>query len=158
MDASRFGLTRAAAGATLLERAAGGYLPGALSAADQENEAGREDAPGTGLAWAAATDSGGVGGLRRSRPGRTPVTGLLSARPARPTQPPGPGGARAALWDALIVHASGTGTVAGAGTGTGGEPGTGGGTGLGVGDATRLGQAARDRGLYRYAAACGPRQ
>jgi hypothetical protein len=50
------------------------------------------------------------------------------------------------LWDALIAHASaGTSTVPGAGYGSG--------TGPGVLDTTRLGQAARDRGLYRYAAA-----
>ena len=149
MDASRFGLTGPLP-ATLLERAAGGYLPGAPSAADQENEAGQEGAPGAGLAWAAATDSGGVGGLEAVPAGESAGYRLASAlgqhgRRSRQDQA-GPG----ALWDALIVHASGT--VAGAGTGTAGEPGTGGGTGLGVGDATRLGQAARDRGLYRHAA------
>jgi hypothetical protein len=43
----------------------------------------------------------------------------------------------AALWHALIAHAAGAGT----------------GAGTGLLDTTRLGQAARDRGLYRYAAA-----
>ena len=151
MDARRFGLTGPLP-ATLLERAAGGYLPGALSAADQENEAGREDAPGTGLAWAAATDSGGVGGLEAVPAGENAGYRLASALDQHGRRSRQDQAGAGALWDALIVHASGTGTVAGAGTGTGGEPGTGGGTGLGVGDATRLGQAARDRGLYRHAA------
>jgi len=131
MDASRFGLAGPLP-ATLLERAAGGYLPGTPSAADRENEAGREDAPGTGLAWACAAESGGAGGLEAVPAGGSAGYRLASAldqygRRSRQDQA-GPG----ALWDALIAHASGTGTV---------------------GDATRLGQAARDRGLYRQAAA-----
>ena len=71
MDASRFGLAGPLL-ATLLERAAGGYLPGTPSAADRENEAGGKDAPGTGLAWACAAESGGAEGSRRSRPGEVP--------------------------------------------------------------------------------------
>ena len=162
MDASRFGLAGPLP-ATLLERAARGYLPGTPSAAGRENQAGmglssapaagQEDAPGTGLVWAYAADSNGVAGLEAVPAGGSAGYRLASALDQHGRQSRQDQAGSGALWDALIAHASGTGTVAGAGTGTGGGPGTGGGTGLGVGDATRLGQAARDRGLYRHAAA-----
>ena len=158
MDASRFGLAGPLP-ATLLERAAGGYLPGTPSAADRENDAGmvlnsapaagQENAPGTGLVWACAADSGGVGGLEAVPAGGRVGYRLASALDQHGRRSRQDQAGSGVLWDALITHASGTGTVLGPGTGPGGDPGT----GLGVGDATRLGQAARDRGLYRHAAA-----
>ena len=163
MDASRFGLAGPLP-ATLLDRAAGGYLPGTPSAAGREDQAGmglssapagQEGAPGTGLVWACAADSGGVAGLEAVPAGGSAGYRLASALDQHGRRSRQDQAGSGALWDALIARASGTGTstVAGAGTGTGGGPGTGGGTSLGVGDTTRLGQAARDRGLYWHAAA-----
>jgi len=139
MDASRFGLAGPLP-ATLLERAAGGYLPGTPSAVGRENEAdmglssapaaGQED-PGTGLVWACAADSGGVGGLEAVPAGGSAGYRLASALDQHGRRSRQDQAGSGALWDALIAHASG----------------------LGAGDATRLGQAARDRGLYRHAAA-----
>ena len=137
MDATRLGHAGPLP-ATLLEQAAVGYLPGGPEGGSGAGLAGE---PGGGLAWACTVLDGAVGPVRALRPVPAAdgagywLAGALDqhGRRARQDQA-GPG----ALWDALVAHA------AGAGVGPG--------TGLGVLDTTRLGQAARDRGLYRYAA------
>jgi hypothetical protein len=113
--------------ASLLEQAAAGLLPGTPPAA------GREDAAETGLAWACAGEDRGVAGLAAVPAGEGAGYRLAGAldqhgRRARQDQ-----AGAAALWQALIAHAASAGT--------------------GLLDTTRLGQAARDRGLYQYAAA-----
>ena len=96
--------------------------------------------PGAGgVAWGCAVVDGAFGPVRALQPVPAPegagyrLAGGLDqhGRRVREDQA-GP----AALWEALVAHASGAGGVAAAG----------------VLDATRLGQAAADRGLYRYAA------
>jgi hypothetical protein len=117
--------------AGLLERAAAGYLPAGAPAGPPAT--GGDSGPGAALAWACTAADGGAAGLAAvpsGEGGGYRLTGALDqhGRAARQDQA-GP----AALWDALIAHAAGRGT--------------------GPLDTTRLGQAARDRGLYRYAAA-----
>jgi uncharacterized protein YidB (DUF937 family) len=155
MDATRFGHAGALR-ATLLEQAAVGYLPGGPFVAGPPGGPGVGQAgePGGGLAWAYAVLDGAVGPVRALRPVPAAegagyrLAGVLDQHGRRDRQDQaGPG----ALWDALIAHAAGAGagTAAVPGAGAGHGPGT----GPGVLDMTRLGQAARDRGLYRYAAA-----
>jgi hypothetical protein len=138
MDATRLGHAGPLPG-SLLEQAAAGRLPGAPSADGRENgpdgafATGREDATETGLAWACAGGDGRVAGLAAVPAGEGAGYRLAGAldrhgRKARQDQ-----AGQAALWQALIAHAARAGT--------------------GLLDTTRLGQAARDRGLYRYAAA-----
>ena len=162
MDATRFGLAGPLP-ATLLERAAIGYL------AEGSLDAGPEGAPtdvgpagslGDALAWACAVLDGAVGPVRALSPVPAAerhgyrLAGALDqlGRRARQDQA-GPG----ALWDALIAHAAGAGLQAAAVRGDGGDAGAAAAPGTrghaGVLDTIRLGQAARDRGLYRYAAA-----
>jgi uncharacterized protein YidB (DUF937 family) len=143
MDATRFGHAGPLP-ATLLERAAVGYLTGSPPGTEPEDGPGADQAgaPGSGLAWARAVVDGPFGPVR----GLTPVPAAEGAgyrlagaldqygRRARQDQA-GPG----ALWDALIADAT--------------APVTGARTGLGVLDTTRLGQAARDRGMFRHATA-----
>ena len=138
MDATRLGHAGPLP-AGLLEEAATGYLPGTPPAAGRENgpdgafATRRDGATETGLAWAGAGGDGGVAALTAARAGDGAgyrLAGPLDqhGRQARQDQ-----AGAAALWHALIAHAAGAGT--------------------GLLDTTRLGQAARDRGLYRSAAA-----
>ena len=124
----------------LLEQAAAGCLPGTPPAAGRENgpdgafATGREGATEAGLAWACAGGDGGVAGAQPAVPAGEGagyrLAGALDQHGRRTRQDQA---GAAALWHALIAHAAGAGT--------------------GLLDTTRLGQAARDRGLYRHAAA-----
>ena len=135
MDATRLGHAGPLP-ASLLEQAAAGFLPGTPPAAGRENgpdgafATGREGATGTGLAWACAGGDGGLTAVPAGEGAGYRLAGALDqhGRQARQDQ-----AGAAALWHALTAHAAGAGT--------------------GLLDTTRLGQAARDRGLYRYAAA-----
>lgn len=137
MDATRFGHAGPLP-AGLLEQATVGCLPGTPSATGRESgpdtafATGREGATETGLAWACAGGDGAMAGLAAVPAGDGGGYRLAGAldqfgRQARQDQ-----AGAAALWHALIAHAAGAGT--------------------GLLDTVRLGQAARDRGLYRYAA------
>ena len=130
MDATRLGHSGPLP-AGLLEQAAAGDLSAGATAWPPAT--GGDSGPGAALAWACAAADGGAAGLAAVPSGEGGGYRLAGAldqhgRAARQDQA-GP----AALWDALIAHAA---------SGAAGPLGT-----------TRLGQAARDRGLYRYAAA-----
>ena len=137
MDATRLGHAGPLP-ASLLEQAAAGCLPG-TPPADRENgpdgafATGREGATETGLAWACAGGDGGVAGLAAVPAGEGAGYRLAGALDQHGRQARQDQAGAAALWHALIAHAAGART--------------------GLLDTTRLGQAARDRGLYRYAAA-----
>jgi hypothetical protein len=138
MDATRFGHAGPLP-ASLLEQAAAGCLAGTPPAAERENgldgafAAGLEGATETGWARACAGGDGGVAGLAAVPAGEGAGYRLAGALDQYSRQSRQDQAGAAALWRALIAHADGVGT--------------------GLLDTTRLGQAARDRGLYRYAAA-----
>jgi len=140
VDATRFGHAGPLP-ASLLEQADAGCLPAAALAAGGEDGpdaafvTGREDATETGLAWACAGGDDGMAGLAAVQAwdgggGGYRLAGALDQHGRRARQDQA---GTAALWHALIAHAAGV--------------------GAGLLDTTKLGQAARDRGLYRYAAA-----
>jgi len=124
MDAARLGWAGPLPG-PFVQDAAVGYLVGAPAAAD---------APGRragALAWASAELDGAVRALEPAPADAGPagyrIAGYLDQHGRRARRDRlGP----ASLWDALTDRA-----------------------GAGAGDLTRVGQAARDRGLYRHAAA-----
>jgi hypothetical protein len=125
MDAARLGCAGPLP-AALVQDAAVGYLAGALAAADDPDR--RTGA----LAWASAEFDGAVRALEPAPaatdagPAGYRIAGYLDQHGRRARQDRlGP----ASLWDALAA------------------------AGAGAGDLTRVGQAARDRGLYRHAAA-----
>ena len=138
MDATRLGHAGPLP-ASLLEQAAAGFLPGTPPAVGREYgpdgafATGREGATGTGLAWACAGGDGRIAGLTAVPAGEGAGYRLAGALDQHGRQARQDQAGTAALWHALIAHAAGAGT--------------------GLLDTTRLGQAARDRGLYRYAAA-----
>ena len=126
MDAARFG-DAGPLPAALVQDAAVGYLAGPSAA---EVASRREGA----LAWATAELEGAVRALdpvpsaADAGPAGYRVAGYLNQHGRRTRRDQvGP----ASLWDALTARAAG----------------------VGAGDLTRVGQAARDRGLYRHAAA-----
>ena len=132
MDAARLGYSGPLS-AALLQDAAAGYLAAALSAAEAASR--RADA----LAWASAEFDGAVRALEPvpaatdtrvadDRIAGYRIAGYLDQHGRRTRQERlGP----ASLWDALTARAAEA----------------------GAGDLTRVAQAARDRGLFRYAAA-----
>jgi hypothetical protein len=138
MDATRLGHAGPLP-ASLLEQAAAGFLPGTPPAVGREYgpdgafATEREGATGTGLAWACAGGDGRIAGLTAVPAGEGAGYRLAGALDQHGRQARQDQAGTAALWHALIAHAAGAGT--------------------GLLDTTRLGQAARDRGLYRYAAA-----
>jgi hypothetical protein len=125
MDGSRFGHAGPLP-AALLRDAAAGYLAG-------PSPAGGTTGPDAALAWACAEFDGAVRALEPVQAADGAgyrIAGYLDQHGRRTRQDQlGP----ASLWDALAAHAADTGT----------------------GDLIRLAQAARDRGLYRHAAALG---
>jgi len=141
MDAARLGHAGPLP-AVLLQDAVAGYLTGppADAGADGAGHAGdwREEA----LAWGSAELDGTVRALGYHGDGYR-VAGYLEQHGLRTR---GDRLGPASLWDALVARAGDTGT---GDTGTADSD-----TGdTGTGDLIRVGQAARDRGLYRHAAA-----
>ena len=127
MDAARLGRAGPLP-AALVQDAAVGYLAGPPAAGDVASR--RTDA----LAWAGAELDGAVRALDPVRPAADDglaayrIAGYLDQHGRRTRQGQlGP----ASLWDALTARPAGS----------------------GAGDLTRVAQAARDRGLYRHAAA-----
>ena len=173
MDAARLGHAGPLPAALLLDAAAG-YLTGPPPAGGAEkNAAGHDDAATSSradaLAWAGAEFDGAVRALEPvptatgTDPAGYRVTGCLEQHGLRTRQDRlGP----ASLWDALVARAADAGTadtstadtstadISTADISTGdistGDTSTG---DTGTGDLIRVGQAARDRGLYRHAAA-----